>query len=177
MTAYTDSQRSAIECVDSTLQIIACAGSGKTQVISQRIANLLASGAAEPRNIVAFTFTEKAAAELKDRVMRLVAESSASTVGLAEMFIGTMHAYCLNLLQQYVPETFRFNVLTDITSRMLVERYSKQSGLTTCPATVQGGTRTLKRFVDSQLYLSVLGILREDEIDESLVPQGVIDAK
>ena len=74
MTAYTASQRAAIDCVDSTLQIIACAGSGKTQVISQRIANLLASGAAEPRNIVAFTFTEKAAAELKDRVMRLVAE-------------------------------------------------------------------------------------------------------
>ena len=93
------------------------------------------------------------------------------------MFIGTMHAYCLNLLQQHVPETFRFNVLTDITSRMLVDRYSKQSGLTTCPATVQGGTRNLKRFVDSQLYLSVLGILREDDIDESLVPQGVIDAK
>ena len=177
MTAYTASQRAAIDCVDSTLQIIACAGSGKTQVISQRIANLLASSAAEPRNIVAFTFTEKAAAELKDRVMRLVAESGASTVGLAEMFIGTMHAYCLNLLQQHVPETFRFNVLTDITSRMLVDRYSKQSGLTTCPATVQGGTRNLKRFVDSQLYLSVLGILREDEIDESLVPQGVIDAK
>ena len=90
-------------------------------------------------------------------MIRLVAKSGASIVGLAEMFIGTMHAYCLNLLQQHVPETFRFNVLTDITSRMLDDRSSKQSGRTTCPATVQGGARSLKRFVDSQLYLSGLG--------------------
>ncbi len=69
MTSYTESQREAIECLDRPLQIIACAGSGKTQVISQRIANLLSSGRAEPRNIVAFTFTEKAAGELKDRVI------------------------------------------------------------------------------------------------------------
>lgn len=173
MTRYTGAQQAAFECLDQPLQIIACAGSGKTQVISQRIANLLTSGRARPRNIVAFTFTEKAAGELKNRVLRLIEAGGGSTLGLAEMFIGTMHGYCLDLLQRHVPETFKFNVLTDITSRMLVDRYSRQSGLTTCPATVQGGTRPLKRYVESQLYLSVLGILREDDIDESLVPDGV----
>ncbi len=87
-----------------------------------------------------------------------------------------MHAYCLDLLQRHVPETFKFNVLTEVTSRMLIDRYSKRSGLTTCPAVVQGATKHLKRFVDSQLYLSVLGILREDEIDEDLVPSAVFDS-
>lgn len=172
MTSYTETQSEAIGCLDETLQIIACAGSGKTQVISQRIANLLSLGFAEPRNIVAFTFTEKAAAELKDRVMALVQASGGSSVGLAEMFIGTMHGYCLDLLQRHVPETFRYGVLTEITSRMLVDRYSKQSGLTTCPTT-SPNTPHLKRFTSSQLYLQVLSILREDTVNEDLVPDGV----
>ena len=84
MTTYTDSQREAIECLDRTLQIIACAGSGKTQVISQRIANILVSNDVQPRNIVAFTFTEKAAAELKDRVLRVVAEAAPCFCGFSD---------------------------------------------------------------------------------------------
>ena len=63
----------------------------------------------------------------------------AVTVGLAEMYIGTMHGYCLDLLQRLVPETFKFSVLTDITARLLVDRYSRQSGLTTCPTTAANG--------------------------------------
>src|SRR6478752_1888851 len=99
MTAYTAAQQEAIGCLDHTLQIIACAGSGKTQVISQRIADILARPGVTPANIVAFTFTEKAAAELKERVLSIVEEQNSTVLGLAEMFIGTMHAYCLNLLQ------------------------------------------------------------------------------
>lgn len=171
MTQYTLAQQAAVNCLDQTLQIIACAGSGKTQVISQRIANLLASGDIDPRNIVAFTFTEKAAAELKDRVLRLVAEKGLERVGMAEMFVGTMHGYCLDLLQRHVPETFKFGVLTEITSRMLVDRYSRQSGLTTCPKLTGP---TLRRFVDSRLYLQILAILREDSVDEDGIPQGVL---
>ena len=74
MTPYTVAQLAAIECVDQPLQIIACAGSGKTQVISQRIARLLARDDIGPRNVIAFTFTDKAAAELKDRVLSIVAD-------------------------------------------------------------------------------------------------------
>ena len=65
MTTYTPAQAEAIACLDEPLQIIACAGSGKTQVISQRIAAILSLPGVEPRNVVAFTFTEKAAAELQ----------------------------------------------------------------------------------------------------------------
>ena len=172
MTAYTHDQAAAIACVDRNLQIIACAGSGKTQVISQRIAELLRAGLAEPRHIVAFTFTEKAAAELKDRVMRIVEASGTPAVGLAEMYIGTMHGYCLELLQAYVPETFKFGVLTDITNRMLIDRNSKKSGLTTCP-TMSGGTPYLRRFIHSGLYLQVLSILREDDVDVDQIPDAV----
>src|SRR3954471_16334800 len=104
MTTYTAAQADAIGCIDQPLQIIACAGSGKTQVISQRIAAILARPGVQPRNIVAFTFTEKAAAELKERILSIVERDLGRVSGLAEMYIGTMHGYSLDLLQRLVPE-------------------------------------------------------------------------
>ena len=114
---YTPAQAEAISSLDQPLQIIACAGSGKTQVISQRIAAILALPAVKPRNIIAFTYTEKAAAELKERVLSIVEREIGDVTGLAEMFIGTMHGYCLDLMQRLVPEKFKFSVLTEITAQ------------------------------------------------------------
>jgi DNA helicase-2/ATP-dependent DNA helicase PcrA len=72
----------AVEHRGSHLQIIAAAGSGKTEVVSQRVASLLADGVAA-RSIVAFTFTEKAAAELKERItQRVQTRLGAESVGL-----------------------------------------------------------------------------------------------
>lgn len=83
MTTYTARQAEAIACLDEPLQIIACAGSGKTQVISQRIASILAQPGVEPRHVVAFTFTEKAAAELKERILSILEKEGLGTLGLA----------------------------------------------------------------------------------------------
>ena len=84
------------------LQIIASAGSGKTEVVSQRVAALCAEGI-EPAGIVAFTFTERAAASLKSRIERCVLADP--RLGepyldrLGGMFVGTIHSYCFGLLQ------------------------------------------------------------------------------
>jgi DNA helicase-2/ATP-dependent DNA helicase PcrA len=174
LTAYTPAQADAIACVDQPLQIIACAGSGKTQVISQRIAAILAQPGIKPRNLIAFTFTDKAAAELKERVLSIVEGEIGRVNGLAEMYIGTMHGYCLDLLQRLVPEKFRFSVLTDITAQLFVDRYSAKSGLTSCPTTAKSGV--LRRYLNSKLYLQVLSVLREDAIDFSAVPAGVLES-
>lgn len=175
MPAYTDSQRAAIEELTAPLQLIACAGSGKTQVISQRISRILGLPGARPRNVIAFTFTEKAAAELKDRIHHIVREEHGELTGLAEMYVGTMHGFALNLLQTYVPEAFKYGVLTDITQRLLIDRESAQSGLTTCPTTAPSRP-TLWRYADSKLYMQVLAILQEDDVDFERVPDGVVQS-
>lgn len=172
MTSYTAAQVKAIACIDEPLQIIACAGSGKTQVISQRIAGILGQPGVEPRNIIAFTFTEKAAAELKERVLSIVEEQHGEITGMAEMYVGTMHGYALDLVQRLVPETFKVSVLTDITAQLFVDRYSAKSGLTSCPTTSRPGV--LRRYVNSKLFLQVLSVLREDKIDFARVPAGVV---
>jgi DNA helicase-2/ATP-dependent DNA helicase PcrA len=174
VTSYTAPQAEAIACLGEPLQIIACAGSGKTQVISQRIVSILAQPGVEPRNAIAFTFTEKAAAELKDRILSMVERELGDVLGLAEMYVGTMHGYALDLLQRLVPEKFKFSVLTDITAQLFVDRYSGKSGLTSCPSTAKPGV--LRRYINSRLYLQVLSVLREDNIDFDRVPTGVVES-
>lgn len=171
---YTPAQAEAIACLDEPLQIIACAGSGKTQVIAQRIATILGQPGVEPKNVIAFTFTEKAAAELKERILAIVEQAHGEIIGLAEMYVGTMHGYALDLLQRLVPDTFKYSVLTDITAQLLVDRYSSRSGLTSCPTTAQQGR--LRRYQNSKLYLQVVSVLREDTIDFSKIPTGVVES-
>jgi DNA helicase-2/ATP-dependent DNA helicase PcrA len=174
VTEYTPAQSEAIDCLEEPLQIIACAGSGKTQVISQRIAAILAQPGVRPHHVVAFTFTEKAAAELKERILSIVEKDHGELTGLAEMYVGTMHGYALDLLQRLVPEAFKFSVLTDITAQLFVDRYSAKSGLTTCPTTARPGV--LRRYINSKLYLQVVSVLREDKIDFTRVPTGVVES-
>lgn len=174
VTPYTGPQAEAIACLDEPLQIIACAGSGKTQVISQRIAEILARPAVQPRNIVAFTFTEKAAAGLKERILSIVERELGQVNGLAEMYVGTMHGYSLDLLQRLVPDKFKFSVLTDITAQLFVDHYSTRSGLTTCPTTARQGV--LWRYKNSRLYLQVLSVLREDRVHFDRLDPRVIES-
>lgn len=170
---YTQFQLDAIQTIDKNLQIIACAGSGKTQVISARIVEILHRGA-QPSEIVAFTFTEKAAGELKDRINRLCLEELGSNQGLGDMFVGTIHGYCLNLLQS--PPLYRYlkyRVLDDIQQRLLIDRNSTQSGLTTTPF-LNGGT--LKRWQDSALYQQLIAIVSEGDVNLTRVPPSVHNA-
>jgi len=174
---YTEPQGLAITTIDQNLQIIACAGSGKTQVISARIVHILnekKKDGTAPANIVAFTFTDKAAGELKDRIHRLCKEELGSDLGLADMFVGTIHGYCLNLLQSLPLYKFlKYNVLTEIQQRLLIDRYSKKSGLTGVPLLAGG---TLERWKDSPLYQQLLGIVGEGSVDPKKIPKAVKDA-
>ena len=163
----TDSQREAVEHRGGHLQLIACAGSGKTEVVARRIASLLGPpprGGLLPANVVAFTFTGKAAGELKERIVTRCQEEHGEIVGLAEMFVGTIHAFCLELLKTEVPECLKLEVLNQVQQTLLVDRNSKRSGLTV--STDLNGN-SLRRYVDTGRFVEAMTILREAEYDEA----------
>ena len=160
----TNNQQDAIGYGGRNLQLLACAGSGKTEVVARRIVHLLAPGhddSLEPRNIVAFTFTEKAAAELKERILSRTEGELGLVSGLAEMFVGTIHAFCLELIKTEVPRFLKYNVLNDVQQVLFVDRNSKQSGLTSSTTTTGVA---LKRYTDTKNYVSALSILRESDV-------------
>src|SRR5690242_15964609 len=97
--SLTATQERAVTFRGRNLQLIACAGSGKTEVVARRVVQLLGPGQLLPGNIIAFTFTDKAAAELKERIVTRTREALGDIPRMAEMFVGTIHAFCLELLK------------------------------------------------------------------------------
>ncbi|HEY3766045.1 MAG TPA: UvrD-helicase domain-containing protein [Gaiellales bacterium] len=93
--ALNPQQREAVAHTDGPMLVVAGAGSGKTRVLTHRVAHLIGSGAAEPGEILAITFTNRAANEMKERVQRLVGGRTA-----ARMWVMTFHAACGRLLRR-----------------------------------------------------------------------------
>ncbi|MHC4396470.1 MAG: ATP-dependent helicase [Planctomycetota bacterium] len=109
---YTESQSKAISHRDGNLLIIACAGSGKTEVISRRLAEIVREGIGR-ESIVAFTFTERAAGELKARTRKHLEEIIPDDPGIGDMYVGTIHSFCLQLLKELKPEYRNFDIIDE----------------------------------------------------------------
>jgi len=125
----TTEQQEAIDEIDRNLQIIACAGSGKTEVITRRIANILRSKPdVRPENIVAFTFTEKAAASMKSRIIKALGNAYVDDVN--QMYIGTIHGFCYHLLNRYTEQFREYHILDTVKSHLFVARYANECGMT-----------------------------------------------
>lgn len=95
MAGLNDMQDLACRHVDGPLLILAGAGSGKTRVITHRVAHLMDEIGVNPYNILAITFTNKAAAEMRDRVNNIVGE------GAERVWVSTFHSLCVRILRRF----------------------------------------------------------------------------
>ena len=131
------SQREAVLYNDGPSLVIAGAGSGKTRVLTYKIAYLLQSGYA-PYNILALTFTNKAAREMKERISRMVGADTAS-----RLWMGTFHSIFLRILRTYADRIgfdSKFTIYDSADSRNLIKTIIKEMSLDDKlykPATVQ----------------------------------------
>lgn len=111
-------QRQAVEATDGPLLIMAGAGSGKTRVLTHRIAYLIATRKAAPWSILAITFTNKAAREMQERVSKLVGREG------QDIWVSTFHSMCVRILRRDIERigfTSNFSIL-DSTDQLSVIR-------------------------------------------------------
>ncbi|HXX62462.1 MAG TPA: UvrD-helicase domain-containing protein, partial [Bacteroidota bacterium] len=95
-------QREAVLHGDGPLLILAGAGSGKTRVITCRIAHLIRDRDVDPGNILAVTFTNKAANEMRERLERMIDMPLGRGVGYGGLWISTFHSACVRILRQHI---------------------------------------------------------------------------
>ena len=118
-------QRAAVDHGDGPLMVLAGAGTGKTRVLVHRIAHLVETGC-DPRAILAVTFTNKAAGEMRHRLRSLLGARADA------MWIGTFHSTCARLLRKYgeaVGLTRSFVIFDDDDQMKMVEKMLKETGL------------------------------------------------
>ncbi len=152
-------QRAAVEATEGPLLILAGAGSGKTRVITSRIAWLIQEKGVAPDSILAVTFTNKAAKEMGERVDRLLGHSS-----LAKPLIATFHSMCVRMLRRDIEAlkvgneglTRSFAIYDENDQQAIVKQIMKRMGLDTkqlTPRAVLGKISWAKNhMVDPQEY-------------------------
>lgn len=110
-------QRDAVQSLDGPLLVLAGAGTGKTRVLTTRFAHILLSGRASPHQVLAVTFTNKAAREMRERVGAILGHPAEG------LWLGTFHALCARMLRRHASElglTSSFTILdTDDQLRLL----------------------------------------------------------
>ncbi|MBO0769595.1 MAG: UvrD-helicase domain-containing protein, partial [Solirubrobacterales bacterium] len=151
-------QREAVTHGAGPLLIIAGAGSGKTRVLTHRIAHLVATDTAAPSEILAITFTNKAASEMRERAELLVGRR------VRAMWVMTFHAACARMLRAHADKlgyTRQFTIYDQADARRLVKRVLEEQGVDTkrwTPAAIHSQISDAKnRLLDPDAYASRQG--------------------
>jgi DNA helicase II / ATP-dependent DNA helicase PcrA len=161
-------QRQAVTAPDGPLLILAGAGSGKTRVLTHRIAYLIRTGRCRPDEILAITFTNKAAQEMRERVELLVGRRTRA------MWVMTFHAACARMLRVDAPRlgyTKQFTIYDQADSRRLVKRCLDDLGVDVkrfTPAAVQSQISAAKNQLRSaEDYRQLVGSFFEQTVADA----------
>lgn len=124
-TNLNPSQREAVTHKDGSLLIVAGAGSGKTRVITTRITHLIMNEQIVPSSIIALTFTNKAALEMKERIEKFLERQHELP------FVGTFHSFCLRLLKQHgdLLESHFISILDEDDQHKILQNIINNAGL------------------------------------------------
>ncbi len=135
-----EAQYEAVTTTDGPLLIIAGAGSGKTRVLTRRLAYILTERLARPHEILAVTFTNKAAGEMKERVANLLGG------GIMEMNVSTFHSFCARFLRREAASLgydSQFTIFDAADSETLMKNCIKELGLSTSQFTPKAQLRKI----------------------------------
>lgn len=117
-------QRKAVESVDGPVLVIAGAGSGKTRTLTYRVAYLILEKKVSPHNILAVTFTNKAANEMKERIAQILEKKSDKGNQIFMPHIGTFHSICVKILRREIGRlgyNTSFNIFDDQDQKTLIK--------------------------------------------------------
>lgn len=126
MQTLNDKQQKAVTTTQGAVLVLAGAGSGKTKVLTQRVAYLINEKNVAPWQILAITFTNKAAQEMKDRISEIIAAD------MRDMWISTFHAMCMRMLRKYADRigyTSNFLIYDTDDSLRIIKKILENLGL------------------------------------------------
>jgi len=165
LSGLNDPQQEAVTYGEGPLLILAGAGSGKTRVLTHRIAYLVATDAAKPNEILAITFTNKAAAEMRDRAELLVGRR------VRAMWVMTFHAACARMLRAHADKlgyTRRFTIYDQADARRLIKRCLDELGIDPkrfTPASIHNQISDAKnKLRDADSYAQMVGSFFEQTV-------------
>ncbi len=163
-----ESQKEAVMHLDGPLLIVAGAGSGKTKVLTSRIANIIKQKKAFPNQILAVTFTNKAAREMQNRVCKILGSTA---VGLK--WLGTFHSICVKILRKHasaVKLNSNFTILDNDDQIRLVKNICKAENIDIKQLSPRYILAIIDRWKNKGYYPSEVIINKKDIYEKTILP-------
>ncbi len=163
-----DAQKEAVLCLDGPLLIVAGAGSGKTKVLTSRIANIIKEKRAFPNQILAVTFTNKAAKEMQNRVSALLGSSA---IGLS--WLGTFHSICSKLLRKHASAAnlnSNFTIVDTDDQIRLIKNICKAENIDTKQLSPRYILAIIDRWKNKGFYPNEVIINKKDIYEKTILP-------
>ena len=163
-----DAQKEAVLCLEGPLLIVAGAGSGKTKVLTSRIANIIKEKRAFPNQILAVTFTNKAAKEMQNRVSALLGSGA---VGLS--WLGTFHSICAKMLRKHASAAnlnSNFTIVDTDDQIRLIKNICKAENIDTKQLSPRYILAIIDRWKNKGFYPNEVIINKKDIYEKTILP-------